>query len=138
LASHKVEGVFEAVLLSKLKIDWMGEVGWFLGKAYKWDHLDDGCLCVTITQTAKIESMLEDLDLVDCNPVKSQYGSGLVIDSIPHNGLPPKAKMDIVKPYQRAVGGLNWLATSTLSVSVSCLNSTIIHPQGTSKGSNTF
>jgi hypothetical protein len=124
-ASDEVERVFEAALLSKLKIDWMGKVGWFLGKAYKWDHLDDGRLCVTITQTAKIESMLEDLDLVDCNPVKSPYRSGLVIDSIPHDGVPPEDKMDLVKPYQRTVGGLNWLSTSTwpdLSVCVSLLS----------------
>jgi hypothetical protein len=52
LASDKVERIFEAALSSKLKINCMGKVGWFLGKAYKWDHLEDRCLCVTITQTA--------------------------------------------------------------------------------------
>jgi hypothetical protein len=80
---------------------------------------------VTITQTAKIESMLDDLNLTDCNPVKSPYRSGLVINSIPHDGMAPEDKPDIVKPYQRAVGGLNWLATSTrpdLSVCVSLLS----------------
>jgi hypothetical protein len=123
--SDEVERVFEAALSSKLQIDWMGEVGWFLGKAYEWEILEDDRLCVTITQTAKIEAMLEDLDMSDCNPVKSPYRSGLTIDSIPHDGLPPESKMDIVKPYQRAVGGLNWLATSTrpdLCVCVSLLS----------------
>jgi hypothetical protein len=123
--SDEVERIFEAALSSKLKIDWMGEVGWFLGKAYEWEHLDDGRLCVTITQTAKIEAMLEDLQMTDCNPVKSPYRSGMVIDSIPCDGASPESKMDIVKPYQRVVGGLNWLATSTrpdLCVCVSLLS----------------
>jgi hypothetical protein len=123
--SDEVERIFEAALSSKLQIDWMGEVGWFLGKGYEWEHLPDGRLCVTITQTAKIEAMLEDLHMSDCNPVKSPYRLGLVIDSIPHDGAPPESKLDIVKPYQRAIGGLNWLATSTrpdLSVCVSLLS----------------
>jgi hypothetical protein len=104
-ASDEVERIFEAALSSKLQINWMGEVGWFLGKAYEWDHLEDGRLCVTITQTAKIEAMLDDLGMSDCNPVKSPYRSGLVIDSIPHDGVTPESKQDLVKPYQRAVGG---------------------------------
>jgi hypothetical protein len=123
--SDEVEPVFEAALSSKLQIDWMGEVGWFLSKAYELEHLDDGRLCVTITQTAKIESMLDDLGMTDCNPVKSPYWSGFVIDSIPHDGVTPESKQELVKPYQRAVGGLNWLATSTrpdLSVCVSLLS----------------
>ena len=68
--SDEVERVFEAALSSKLSIDWMGEVGWFLGKAYEWVRTPDNRLQVTITQTAKIEAMLEDLNMSDCNPVK--------------------------------------------------------------------
>jgi hypothetical protein len=73
----------------------------------------------------QIEAMLEDLDLLDCNPVKSPYQSGRVIDSIPHDSVSPESKMYLVKPYQCAVSGLNWLAPSTrpdLSVCVSLLS----------------
>ena len=124
-ASDEVERVFEAALSSQLTIDWMGEVGWFLGKAYEWTRTPDDRLCVTITQTAKIEAMLEDNHMSDCNSVRSPYRSGLVIDSIPHDGADPGTKPEIVKPYQRLVGGLNWLSTSTrpdLSVAVSLLS----------------
>jgi hypothetical protein len=109
----------------------MGEAGWFLGKAYKWERHLDGCLSVTITRTAKIKAMLKDLDLLDCNLVKSLYRSGLVIDSIPHDGASPESKMDLVKPYQCAVGGLNRLASSTrpnLSVCVSLLSQVSHNP----------
>ena len=124
-ASDEVERVFEAALSSQLTIDWMGEVGWYLGKAYEWARSPDGTLSVTLTQTAKIEAMLEDHQMSDCNPVRSPYRSGLVIDSIPHDGCDPLFKPDIVKPYQRLVGGLNWLSTSTrpdLCVAVSLLS----------------
>jgi hypothetical protein len=125
-SADKVERVFKAALSSKLTVNWMGKVGWFLGKLYEWERLPDNCLCVTITQTTKIEAMLDDIHMTDCNPVKSLYWPGLVIDSIPHNGADPKSKQDIVKPYQPTVGGLNWLATSTrpdpLCVSVSLLS----------------
>ena len=128
-ASDEVERVFEAALSSQLTIDWMGEVGWYLGKAYEWARSPDGTLSVTLTQTAKIEAMLEDHQMSDCNPVRSPYRSGLVIDSIPHDGCDPLFKPDIVKPYQRLVGGLNWLSTSTrpdLCVAV-CLLSQFSH-----------
>ena len=59
-ASDEVEWVFEAALSTQLTIDWMGDVAWYLGKAYEWDRTADGMLSVTLTQTAKVEAMLED------------------------------------------------------------------------------
>jgi hypothetical protein len=47
------------------------------------------------------------------------------VDSIARDHVPPDNKPEAVKPYQRLVGGLNWLAISTrpdLSVSVSLLS----------------
>jgi hypothetical protein len=109
----------------ELQVDFMVDVAWFLGKCYNWQRRVDNQLPVLITQTAKIESMLEDFDLVDCNAVRSPYRSGFSMDSIARDHVPPGNKPEVVKPYQRLVGGLNWLAISTrpdLSVSVSLLS----------------
>jgi hypothetical protein len=103
----------------------MGDVAWFLGKCYDWQRTEDDHVTVSITQTAKIESMLEEFDLIDCNAVRSPYRSGLTMDSIARDHVPPDHKPEVVKPYQRLVGGLNWLAISTrpdLAVSVSLLS----------------
>jgi hypothetical protein len=69
--------------------------------------------------------MLEEFDLIDCNAVRSPYRSDLTMDLIARDHVPPDNKPEIVKPYQRLVGGLNWLAISTrpdLAVSVSLLS----------------
>jgi hypothetical protein len=123
--SNEVKRAFKQALSVELQVDFMGDVAWFLGKCYNWQRTEDNQLTVSITQTAKIESMLEDFDLVDCNAVRSPYRSGLTMDSIARDHVPPNNKPEVVKPYQRLVGGLNWLAISTrpdLSVSVSLLS----------------
>jgi hypothetical protein len=73
LDSNKVERAFEQALSVELQVDFMGDVASFLVKSYDWQRTDDDQLTVLITQTAKIESMLEDFDLVDCNAVRSPY-----------------------------------------------------------------
>jgi hypothetical protein len=129
--SDTVERAFEQALSLELKIDWMGEVAWFLGKCYDWQKDENDYLTVSITQTAKIESMLNKYNLTDCNAVRSPYKSGLPIDSIARDNILPDNKPEVVKPYQRLVGGLNWLAISTrpkISVSVSLLSQFMQNP----------
>jgi hypothetical protein len=123
--SDEVEQAFEQALSVELQVDFMGDDAWFLGKCCDWQRTEDDQLTVSITQTAKIKSMLEDFDLVDCNAVRSPYRLGLTMDSIARDHVPPDNKPEVVKPYQRLVGGLNWLAISTrpdLAVSVSLLS----------------
>jgi hypothetical protein len=111
--SDDVERAFKQSLSLELQVDFMGDVAWFLGKCYDWQHTEDDHVTVSITQMAKIESMLEEFDLIDCNAVRSPYRSGLTMDSIAWDHVPPDNKPEVVKPYQRLVGGLNWLAIST-------------------------
>ena len=47
------------------------------------------------------------------NPADSPYRSGMLIDRIPHDGLPPEDKPRLLATYQSIVGGLNWLSLST-------------------------
>jgi hypothetical protein len=68
--SDAVGGVFKQSLSLELKIDWMGDVAWLLGTCYDWQTNADDNITVSITQTAKIEAMLEDFDM-NCNAVRA-------------------------------------------------------------------
>jgi hypothetical protein len=58
--SDETERLFERLLGAKCKVDFMGEVSWFLGCKYEWEEeLPDGRLTVSITQTAKTEDLIE-------------------------------------------------------------------------------
>jgi hypothetical protein len=103
------EKLFEKLLGAKCKVDFMGEVSWFLGCKYEWEKLPDGRLTVSITQTAKAEDLIETHGMVDCNPVSSPYRSGYTIDKIADNGLQVEHKNQLVTKYQSLVGGLLWL-----------------------------
>jgi hypothetical protein len=98
--SDEVERAFEQSLSLELQVDFMGDVAWFLGKCYNWQRTEDDHVTVSITQTAKIESMLEEFDLIDCNAVRSPYRSGLTMDSIARDHVPPDNKPEAVKPFQ--------------------------------------
>jgi hypothetical protein len=67
----------------------------------------------------------------DCNALRSPYRSGLTIDSIARDNITPDNKPEIIKPFQRMVGGLNWLSISTrpdLPVSMSLLSQFMQNP----------
>jgi hypothetical protein len=124
--SDEVEQLFEARLGGKCRVDFMGEVSWFLGCKYEWETFPDGRLTVSITQTAKAEDLLETHGMSNCNPVPSPYKSGYVIDRIPDDGIPLEQKSPLVKKYQSLVGGLLWLQRHTrpdISTAVSLLSS---------------
>jgi hypothetical protein len=124
--SDEVEKLFETQLGSKCRVDFMGEVSWFLGCKYEWEDLPDGRLTVSITQTAKSEELIETHNMEDCNAVASPYRSGFVIDRIPDDGVPADQKIRFTKRYQGLVGGLLWLQRHTrpdISTAVSLLSS---------------
>jgi hypothetical protein len=108
-SSNETKRLFEKLLGAKCKVDFMGEVSWFLGCKYEWEHLPDGRLTVSITQTAKSEDLIETHGMIDCNPVASPYRSEYTIDKIADDGLPVEKKTQLVTKYQSLVGGLLWL-----------------------------
>jgi hypothetical protein len=124
--SDEVEALFEKRLSTKCRVDFMGEVSWFLGSKYEWERLPDGRLTVSITQTAKSEDILETHGMTNCNPIASPYRTGFPIDRIPHDGVPIESKTALVKKFQSLVGGILWLQRHTrpdLSTAVSLLSS---------------
>ena len=112
-SSPAVEQLFEELLGNELDVEFMGVVTWFLGSLFTWDTLPDGRLTVHISQTAKVEQLMEDHGLADSNPVHTVYRSGISIDRIKHDGVDPDDKKVLVKSFQKLVGGLNWLSLCT-------------------------
>jgi hypothetical protein len=127
--ADETEQLFKSQLGTKCKVDFMGEVSWFLGSKYEWEDLPDGHLTVSITQTAKAEDLIQSHGMSGCNPVASPYWSGLVIDQLPNDGVPVTNKEPLVKKCQSLVGGLLWLQRHTrpcISTAV-CLLSSYSH-----------
>ena len=111
--SEEVEEWFEQQLKSKVKVDFMGTVSWFLGQAYEWHRFDDGRVTCHISQQAFIDQMLEKHKLTDCKPSRTPYRSGLVIDRVNRDEVDPCDKEELVNAYQSIMGGLTWLSINT-------------------------
>ena len=88
-SSDETKKAFKTCLAKEIKAEFMGPVSWFLGCLYVWDTLPDGRLTVHISQTTKIESLLDQFDLTDSNPVHNVYCLGFPIDRIASNGTDP-------------------------------------------------
>ena len=56
---NKVEEWFEQGLQSKIKVDFMGMVSWFLGQAYKWFTMSDNQVTCHFSQEAYVKQLLE-------------------------------------------------------------------------------
>jgi hypothetical protein len=78
----------------------MGDVAWFLRCSCVWQHITNSKLTVSITQIAKIESILDEFGMADCDATATHFCLGAVIHRIPHDGVNPDAKPLLIKPYQ--------------------------------------
>ena len=123
---------FEGKLKKHINVDFMGAVSWYLGVYYEWSRTNDDRLTVHLSQEAMVNKLLAKEQLEDCTDSKSSpYRSGLPIDRIPHDGIPPENKLSMVRRYQSVMGGLVWLSTQTrpdISASVSLLCSHLQNP----------
>jgi hypothetical protein len=101
--------------VSKIKVDLMGAVDYFLGTAFTWRRHSEGSISVFFSQTAFTKYMVHCFAIDNMNPVPhmTPYRSGLSIDSIlpPHPDNPFKKQQ--TKCYQSMIGCINWLATCT-------------------------
>eukprot|EP00956_Cyclotella_meneghiniana_P014787 scaffold22287_cov36-Cyclotella_meneghiniana.AAC.2 len=109
------EALFMEALKTKVVVDFMGPVDWFLGTAFTWKRHEDGNLSVLLSQSAFIDFTAHRFAVDRFKPVPhmTPYRSGIPIDSIPP---PPKDDPDQkrrTKVYQSIVGCINWVATCT-------------------------
>ena len=114
-ASQQEEDLFKAIFASKLKVDFMGAVDFFLGTAFTWSTQDDGEISVHLCQSAFTEYTAHrfSVDKMNQTPNMTPYRSGYPIDSIPQADLNDPDLKRRTKCYQQIVGCINWLSTCT-------------------------
>ena len=113
--SDAEESLFQSVLSSKLTVDFMGDVDYFLGTAFTWTKHTDDHLSVHLSQSAFTEYTAHrfGVDKMNRVPNMTPYRSGYPIDAIPSvDPADPDLKRR-TKIYQSMVGCINWLATCT-------------------------
>ena len=108
-----VEKQFELNFSARVKVDFMGDVDYFLGVYYQWTRHTDGNVSVHLSQPGYAQALVEDMDLLDFNPVKSPYRHGVPVDSLPEVDMPEHERESLRKVYRRFLGKLNWLSIST-------------------------
>ena len=107
--------MFQTELAKEIKVDFMGDVDFFLGTAFTWIRQSNGHLSVHMSQTAFIEFSAHRFGVDAMNPVSNMtpYCSGMPTNSIP---APCPDEPDLKHPtkvYQGIVVSINWLATCT-------------------------
>lgn len=112
-ASDRVENWFELEVKKHLTVDFMGPVSYFLGCRYIWYKDENLGQCCHISQPGFIESMLNKFGLLECNPEKSPYRSGLPIDQIPRDSTQPEDKKGLCQLFQSMMGCLTWASINT-------------------------
>ncbi|KAL7475451.1 hypothetical protein ACHAW6_001358 [Cyclotella cf. meneghiniana] len=75
------EKLFQEALASRIKVDFMGAVDYFLGTAFTWKKHEDGHFV-----TAFVEYLAHRFALTNFGPIPNMlpYRSGMTIDSIPN------------------------------------------------------
>jgi hypothetical protein len=114
-SSDSVEKKFEELLSSIGTVDFMGQVGLFLGTEFSWQEHPDGHLSVVLTQQSFTEMLLDSLkiDRARQSLFLTPYQSDCCIDSVPHEPMTGTARNELRLRFQSLVGSLNWLAVTT-------------------------
>jgi hypothetical protein len=60
-----VKNYFEEALASKVKVEFMGQVNYFLGILFDWKHHADGSISVHLSQQAYTNQIMEAMGLSD-------------------------------------------------------------------------
>ena len=113
--SDEEEELFRQSLQSKVTVDFMGDVDYFLGSAFLWKRHEDGHVSVHMSQSAFTEHTAHryGLDKFKRVPNMTPYRSGLPIDSLPPADAKDPDLKRRTKVYQGIVGSINWLAQCT-------------------------
>ena len=76
---------FERLLASKIRVEFMGTVNWFLGTHFEWSSHQDGALSCHLSQEAHAQIIVEFYRLanINFNPLAPPYQPGFPIDATP-------------------------------------------------------
>ena len=109
------EQKFKEEVAKHIKVDFMGDVDYFLGTVFTWLHHDNEHVSAHLTQTAFTEFSAHrfGVDRMNRVPNMTPYQSGMPIDSIPGADPSDPNHPRRTKIYRRIVGSINWLVTCT-------------------------
>jgi hypothetical protein len=111
----EVEKYFETALSQKLKVYFMGEAEWFLGKKFFWSRTSDGNVHCQLSQEGYAATIVEEMGLSNANktPLMTPYRSGFPIDTIPSIEISPEDRAPLIGKMQSWLGMINWLQMCT-------------------------
>ena len=97
LEDTAIEQRFERLLASKLRVEFMGTVNWFLGVHFEWCSHQDGTLLCHFSQEAYAQNIVEHYRLakINFNPLSTPYQSGCPIDATPSANIDKDDKVFI-------------------------------------------
>jgi hypothetical protein len=102
---------FKAELSSIWEIKDLGEAKFCVGVAIEGDLTDHH---IYLSQTALIDKILEQFNMIDCNPVSTPMESGLVLSHHSNITLMAEQEQELQDlPYRQLVGLLMYLAIAT-------------------------
>ena len=111
-----IKKYFEEALASKVNVEFMGQVGYFLILLNLTLHAN-GNVSVHLSQEAYANQIIEAMGLSDAatSPTMTPYQSGLPIiaDAIPPVNMPDSECASLLSAYHCYLGMLNWLTIST-------------------------
>lgn len=112
-----VEQHFEQELASRLKVDFMGDVDYYLGICFDWRRESDGHVSVHMSQEGYANAFIDEMGLQNAvsSPKMTPYRSGLPIDSIPkqQSTISDTGNEKLHSKFRSFMGMLNWLSIST-------------------------
>ena len=78
LEDTATEQCFERLLASKLRVDFIGTINWFLGTHFEWSPQKYGTLSCHLSQEASAQNIVDSYRLADINfnPLATPYQSG--------------------------------------------------------------
>jgi hypothetical protein len=111
----EVEKYFETALCQKLRVDFLGDAGWYLGMKFNWNHGSDGLVSRHISEEGYAAAIVEDMGLSNANksPLMTPFCSGLPIGAIPSVDMSPTDCAHIIAQMQSWLGMINWLQMCT-------------------------
>lgn len=114
----EVESAFETKFKKLTQVQFMGQVGYFLGTKFSWKIDTNKSLTVHMIQEAFIDQLVDTSGLTGASSSSAitPYRSGLPVDSIP---VEPFSRMNISEQkqveaeFRSYVGSLLWISQGT-------------------------
>jgi hypothetical protein len=92
-------------------VDFLGDIEWFLGMKFDWNHSATGDVQCRLSQEKYAATIVEEMGLSNANksPLMTPFHSGLLVDVIPSVEMSSEDCAPLVAKMQSLLGMINWL-----------------------------